>query len=259
MVFFFFSFNGSAISCLLGEHWKSLTAEKKQEYTDAARKLAEQYKERNPDCWKRRSRSHSDLDAESGIALDDRRSSSGVEDAMDLADRSTRANYYSPESDANSLFNPSSSCMDFFFNFFPPKSVHAKNQKSNQIFTVIEWNHQILLHQTIKNCIFKKTQFYFSKKSNYHLKKSNFIFLKFYFCFLKITFHFWKKPNFMFEKSNFIFLNFYFCFLKITFHFWKKPNFMFEKLNFIFLKFYFCFLKITFYSWKKIKFHFWKN
>lgn len=51
-----------AISCLLGEHWKHLEPSEKQEYTEQAKVLAETYKEKNPDCWKRRSRSHSDSD-----------------------------------------------------------------------------------------------------------------------------------------------------------------------------------------------------
>ncbi|GAU93945.1 hypothetical protein RvY_05799 [Ramazzottius varieornatus] len=52
-----------AISIELGHHWKSLTSAQRQTYTDKAKKLADEHKEKNPDCWKRnRSRSRSDSD-----------------------------------------------------------------------------------------------------------------------------------------------------------------------------------------------------
>ena len=47
----------------LGIHWKSLESSERQTYTDKARKLADEHKAQNPDCWKRnRSRSRSDSD-----------------------------------------------------------------------------------------------------------------------------------------------------------------------------------------------------
>lgn len=54
-----YTFKGSlvfsrAISVILGERWKSLSAEKKQVYENRARALADQQKKLNPDCWKRK-------------------------------------------------------------------------------------------------------------------------------------------------------------------------------------------------------------
>ncbi|XP_055353099.1 LOW QUALITY PROTEIN: uncharacterized protein LOC129599008 [Paramacrobiotus metropolitanus] len=53
-----------AISCMLGEHWKKLSHEERQQYTEQAKQLAVTYKEKNPNCWKRRSSSRSDSDAQ---------------------------------------------------------------------------------------------------------------------------------------------------------------------------------------------------
>ena len=43
-----------AISVMLGDTWKSLSAEKKQIYENRAKVLADQQKKINPDCWKRK-------------------------------------------------------------------------------------------------------------------------------------------------------------------------------------------------------------
>ena len=43
-----------SISILLGEAWKKLTQEQREDYSRKARDLAEEYKKDHPDCWKRR-------------------------------------------------------------------------------------------------------------------------------------------------------------------------------------------------------------
>jgi hypothetical protein len=100
----------------LGEHWKRLSLEQRQEYTNRAKELAQQYKEKNPDCWKRRSRSQSDMDLHNDNLLENLHNSNSpildvVDGAIDLANHSTRntGNFdtLTQESDENSLFKPS--------------------------------------------------------------------------------------------------------------------------------------------------------
>ena len=87
-----------AISCLLGDHWKTLNPEERQRYTDEAKSLADQYKEKNPDCWKRRSRSRSDSDAQLHTNGEEHHQQSAP-----LSPRQTMAGEHAPVNDNNSV------------------------------------------------------------------------------------------------------------------------------------------------------------
>ncbi|XP_067935093.1 HMG box-containing protein 1-like [Watersipora subatra] len=43
-----------AISVLLGDHWKKMKNDERKGFSQEAKKLAEQFRKKNPDCWKRK-------------------------------------------------------------------------------------------------------------------------------------------------------------------------------------------------------------
>ena len=43
-----------AISVLLGDKWKKMKNDERKAFSLEAKKLAEQYRKQNPDCWKRK-------------------------------------------------------------------------------------------------------------------------------------------------------------------------------------------------------------
>ena len=49
-----------AISKLLGERWRELSEEKREEYSRMAKEMADERMKVNPDCWKRKHRKDKD-------------------------------------------------------------------------------------------------------------------------------------------------------------------------------------------------------
>ncbi len=54
LIIFYISSFYSAISVLLGEAWKSLPPEEREQYSQRAKLLADEQKKIFPDCWKRK-------------------------------------------------------------------------------------------------------------------------------------------------------------------------------------------------------------